>query len=57
MTAKSIPFDSAEHFRNDPQRRIELILDAVASGDALYMAHVLGVVARAQAARKPDARR
>jgi probable addiction module antidote protein len=47
MTMKTIPFDAAEYL-DDPQSQAELLADAFESGDATYIAHALGVVARAR---------
>ncbi len=47
MTMKTIPFDAAEHL-DDPQSQAELLADAFESGDAAYITHALGVVARAR---------
>jgi probable addiction module antidote protein len=47
MTTKTIPFDAAEHL-DDPQSQAELLADAFESGDATYITHALGVVARAR---------
>lgn len=42
-----IAYDSADHFR-DPEAQDELLADALASGDHHYIAHAIGVVARAR---------
>jgi probable addiction module antidote protein len=47
MTTKTIPFDAAEYL-DDPQSQAELLADAFESGDATYITHALGVVARAR---------
>jgi probable addiction module antidote protein len=47
MTMKTIPFDAAEYL-DDPESQAELLADAFESGDATYIAHALGVVARAR---------
>ena len=41
------PFDAAQ-FLASPQAQEELLNDALASGDAGYVAHALGVIARAR---------
>lgn len=47
MTLKTKPFDAAKHFvTKDAQTR--LLNDALASGDAGYIAHALGTIARAR---------
>jgi probable addiction module antidote protein len=47
MTIETLPFDAAE-FLDDAESQAELIADAFDSGDASYIAHALGVVARAR---------
>lgn len=47
MTLKSVPFD-ASLYLDDAQSQGELLVDAIESGDASYIAHALGVVARAK---------
>lgn len=42
-----IDYDSAEHFR-DPEAQAELLADAVEQGDAGYLAHAIGIIARAR---------
>lgn len=44
---KTEPFDAARHLVS-PQSQAELLNDALASGDAPYIAHALGVIARAR---------
>jgi probable addiction module antidote protein len=44
---KTKPFDAAEYL-DDPKSQAELLSDAFNSGDAGYIAHALGVVARAR---------
>jgi probable addiction module antidote protein len=47
MTLKTKPFDAAKHFAaKDAQTR--LLNDALASGDAGYIAHALGTIAKAR---------
>jgi len=48
MALETIPFDAAKYLRDDPQGQAELIDDALATGDAGYVAHAIGVVARAR---------
>ena len=45
--AKSEPFDLAPYF-DTPEARLDLLNDAFASGDAGYIAHALGLIARAR---------
>jgi probable addiction module antidote protein len=47
MPLKTIPFDGSEYL-DDDESQAELVMDAVASGDAKYIALALGVVARAR---------
>lgn len=47
MAIETIPFDAAE-FLDDAESQAELVADAFNSGDAHYIAHALGVVARAR---------
>jgi probable addiction module antidote protein len=47
MGLKTKPFDAAEYL-DDPASQTELLSDAFESGDAGYIAHALGVVARAR---------
>ena len=44
---KTEPFDAALHLTS-PEAQAELLNDAFATGDAAYVAHALGVVARAR---------
>lgn len=46
MPLKTIPFEPEAYF-TDPADQQELLRDAFATGDAGYIAHALGVVARA----------
>lgn len=48
MTIKTRRFDAARYLRDDPEGQAELIADALSTGDAGYVAHALGVVARAR---------
>ncbi len=41
------PFDASQHI-TDEETQVELLSDALASGDRAYIAHALGVVARAR---------
>jgi probable addiction module antidote protein len=47
MSLKTRPFDAAEYL-DDPLSQAELLSDAFESGDAGYIAHALGVDARAR---------
>lgn len=47
MSIELSRFDAAEHL-TDPEDQAELLADAISSGDAGYVAHALGVVARAR---------
>ncbi|RUX26645.1 putative addiction module antidote protein [Mesorhizobium sp. M2A.F.Ca.ET.042.01.1.1] len=47
MTLKTTPFDAAEYF-DDAESQAELLADAFETGDATYIAHALGVIARAR---------
>lgn len=44
---KTEPFDPARHLAR-PEAQEELLNDALASGNAAYVAHALGVIARAR---------
>lgn len=45
--AETIPFDAAEYL-DDAESQTELLADAFESGNAAYITHALGVVARAR---------
>jgi probable addiction module antidote protein len=47
MGLKTKPFDAAEYL-DDPGSQADLLSDAFESGDPGYIAHALGVVARAR---------
>lgn len=47
MATKTILFDPAEHLRS-PEDQAELLNDALASGNASYIANALGTIARAR---------
>lgn len=47
MAIETIPFDAAE-FLDDAESQAELVADAFESGDARYIAHALGIVARSR---------
>lgn len=47
MAIETIPFDASE-FLGSAESQTELLTDAFESGDAGYIAHALGVVARAR---------
>ncbi len=44
---KTEPFDAARYLTS-PESQAELLNDALASGEASYVAHALGVIARAR---------
>jgi probable addiction module antidote protein len=44
---KTVPFDAARYM-SSPQAQTELLNDALASGNAGYVAQALGVIARAR---------
>ena len=45
--AKTEPFAAAQHLTS-PEAQTDLLNDAMASGDASFVAHSLGVIARAR---------
>lgn len=47
MTVETTPFDAAKYL-GTPEAQEEFLRDALESGDAGYIAHALGVIARAQ---------
>lgn len=47
MAIETEPFDAAE-FLTSPESQMELLGDAFDSGDATYIAHALGVIAKAK---------
>ena len=47
MSIETIPFDAAKFFK-DTESQVELVADAFESGDPRYIAHALGIVARAR---------
>jgi len=47
MALETVPFDAAEFFDTADSQE-ELVADAFESGDARYIAHALGIVARAR---------
>lgn len=47
MTLRTTPFDAAEYL-DDAESQAELLADAFETGDATYIAHALGIVARAR---------
>lgn len=48
MAIKTYPFDAAKYLKDDPEGQAELVADALSTGDAAYVAHALGIVARAR---------
>jgi probable addiction module antidote protein len=51
VALKTRPFDAAEYL-DDAESQAELLSDAFDTGDAAYIAHALGVVARARGMSK-----
>jgi probable addiction module antidote protein len=47
MTLKTVSFDPADHLQSARAQK-ELLADALATGDAGYIANALGVIARAR---------
>lgn len=47
MAIETVPFDASE-FLGRPSSQAELLADAFESGNAAYIAHALGVVAKAR---------
>ena len=47
MSTETKPFDAAKYL-DTPESQAELVADALESGDATYLTHALGVVARAK---------
>lgn len=47
MALETEPFDASE-FLTTPEAQAELLADAFESGDAAYIAHALGVIAKAK---------
>lgn len=47
MNAELIPYDSEEHFRSTDEQ-MELLQDALQSGDYRYIAEAIGVIAKAR---------
>jgi probable addiction module antidote protein len=47
MALKTYPFDTSEYV-DSPEAELSLLADAVETGDANYIAHALGVIARAR---------
>lgn len=47
MPLETTPFDAAEYLTSEAAQ-IELLKDAIEEGDPTYIAHALGVVARAR---------
>jgi probable addiction module antidote protein len=43
-----LPYDSTEYFREHPDAQEELLADAVEQGHAGYLAHAIGIIARAR---------
>lgn len=47
MPIKTTPFDAAEYI-DDPESQAELLADAFETGNATYITHALGIIARAR---------
>jgi probable addiction module antidote protein len=47
MTLETIPFN-ADEYLDTPESQAELLADAFETGDAAYIAHALGIVAKAR---------
>ena len=47
MAIKTLPFDPAEYI-TDPEDQAELLSDALDTGNAIYIANALGIIARAR---------
>ena len=47
MATRTLPFDPAEHLA-DPEDQAELLNDALDTGNAVYIANALGIIARAR---------
>lgn len=47
MPLETTPFDAAEYLTSE-EAQIQLLKDAIEEGDPTYIAHALGVVARAR---------
>lgn len=48
MTTKTTPFDAAEYLKDCPEAQAELLKEAIASGDATFIASALETIARAR---------
>lgn len=47
MSIETVPFDAADHLKTE-QDQVDFIADALQEGDPAYVAHALGIVARAR---------
>lgn len=47
MALKTTPFDAAEYLTT-PEMQADFLTDALESGDAGYVAHAIGIIARAR---------
>lgn len=47
MPLKTVPFDGSQYF-DTPESQLELLEDAFETGDAGYVAHIFGIIARAR---------
>jgi probable addiction module antidote protein len=47
MATKTMPFDPAEHLAS-PEDQADLLNDALATGDTVYIANAFGTIARAR---------
>lgn len=51
MAIETIPFDAAE-FLNTEEDQVQFLADAMEEGDPAYIAHAIGIVARARGMSK-----
>jgi len=47
-TFETRPFDAAEYLKDDEEGQLYLLRDAMESGEAAYIAHAVGAVARSR---------
>ncbi|GHE70007.1 transcriptional regulator [Camelimonas fluminis] len=51
MAIETVPFDAAE-FLDTEEEQVRFLADAMEEGDAAYIAHAIGIVARARGMSK-----